>query len=321
MKYSKYLSSKHWEETRLKKLEETDKCEVCGSKKQIQVHHLTYERVGAELMEDLRVLCNKCHFLEHKNKLTKMSRKKIEKGKVDLKATALDLGGFIFLQFKTSQPLFDLKPADITRVIFLATFMNYDGYLSSGWHKMTMDEAYERCRMSKMRFKEFFNTVSEKGIFTVDEIGIKVSDKYFSKGHANLSSKYTRIYTYTIRDLYEMEYVFSHKRLGMYFQLIPYVHRQSNILCANPEEHFENIKKFKIRDLQRIFGTSLRATEDFLNAALSAQLDNGAPILSFNRKSWDEICFNPDVFYGGNFSEGGGRDFMIENMKIMADSH
>lgn len=34
---------------------------ACGTSKGIQVHHLTYERLGNELMDDLRILCYTHH--------------------------------------------------------------------------------------------------------------------------------------------------------------------------------------------------------------------------------------------------------------------
>jgi 5-methylcytosine-specific restriction endonuclease McrA len=40
------------------------KCERCGDKA-VQVHHLTYERVGYELPGDLMAVCLSCHGKEH----------------------------------------------------------------------------------------------------------------------------------------------------------------------------------------------------------------------------------------------------------------
>jgi 5-methylcytosine-specific restriction endonuclease McrA len=44
-------------------------CQECGINRYqagvLEVHHLTYDRLGAELDEDLRVLCRKCHYDVH----------------------------------------------------------------------------------------------------------------------------------------------------------------------------------------------------------------------------------------------------------------
>lgn len=49
-------------------------CETCKSKRNIQVHHLTYERFGGdELPEDLQILCSKHHREVHGIKNVKKS--------------------------------------------------------------------------------------------------------------------------------------------------------------------------------------------------------------------------------------------------------
>jgi hypothetical protein len=41
-------------------------CGACPSRVALQLHHKTYKRLGAELVEDLEWLCNKCHKEAHK---------------------------------------------------------------------------------------------------------------------------------------------------------------------------------------------------------------------------------------------------------------
>ena len=56
--YSSYLQSDEWQRKRTRVLQQRGaKCEVCGIKHRLQVHHLTYERLGSELLSDLKVLC------------------------------------------------------------------------------------------------------------------------------------------------------------------------------------------------------------------------------------------------------------------------
>lgn len=64
--YQKYLRSDHWLELRSAKLESADwKCEKCKRKSNLQVHHISYVRLGKELLSDLMVLCERCHEKEH----------------------------------------------------------------------------------------------------------------------------------------------------------------------------------------------------------------------------------------------------------------
>lgn len=63
MVYQEYLQGSHWQEVKDRALNFYGrKCAECGvTEGQLDVHHLTYERLGCEHIEDLIVLCRKCH--------------------------------------------------------------------------------------------------------------------------------------------------------------------------------------------------------------------------------------------------------------------
>jgi 5-methylcytosine-specific restriction endonuclease McrA len=77
--YDKYLETAHWQEFRKLILERQfqrlgrNECERCpprknsedGSGVELHVHHLTYERLGRELIEDVQIICRECHDREH----------------------------------------------------------------------------------------------------------------------------------------------------------------------------------------------------------------------------------------------------------------
>jgi hypothetical protein len=65
--YQAYLRTPHWQETRKCILERDGyQCRDCGaSQVQLDVHHLTYERLGHEEDEDLVTLCHACHEARH----------------------------------------------------------------------------------------------------------------------------------------------------------------------------------------------------------------------------------------------------------------
>jgi len=64
-----YLRSDHWQEVRRKKLKQAGyKCEACGQKVKLDIHHLTYERLGKERLSDLQALCRSCHVKAEKRK-------------------------------------------------------------------------------------------------------------------------------------------------------------------------------------------------------------------------------------------------------------
>lgn len=60
--YREYINSDKWREKRNKIIRRAGAvCEMCGSHRNIQVHHLSYDRLGFEHDNDLLCVCRKCH--------------------------------------------------------------------------------------------------------------------------------------------------------------------------------------------------------------------------------------------------------------------
>lgn len=60
--YEQYLQSPGWRITRNHALRRARyQCERCQSKRNLRVHHKTYERLGHEWDQDLEVVCEACH--------------------------------------------------------------------------------------------------------------------------------------------------------------------------------------------------------------------------------------------------------------------
>lgn len=68
-RYLRYMGSKTWATRRARYFRtHARQCRACGAKppEHIQLHHLTYERLGAERNMDLCALCQSCHQAVHK---------------------------------------------------------------------------------------------------------------------------------------------------------------------------------------------------------------------------------------------------------------
>ncbi len=60
--YHAYIRSETWREKRREVIRRARGiCERCGRWPVINVHHLTYARLGNELPEDLLGVCSRCH--------------------------------------------------------------------------------------------------------------------------------------------------------------------------------------------------------------------------------------------------------------------
>lgn len=59
--YKAYIHSKAWQTKRRMMFALYDCCALCGSKENLQVHHLHYDTLGKETAKDLAVVCLTCH--------------------------------------------------------------------------------------------------------------------------------------------------------------------------------------------------------------------------------------------------------------------
>ena len=69
IKYNKYLSSNWWKSLRSRRLSSNNRCEICGNRNYLQIHHYNYEHKYAgdpkKAIKHTKVLCNSCHKAFH----------------------------------------------------------------------------------------------------------------------------------------------------------------------------------------------------------------------------------------------------------------
>jgi hypothetical protein len=63
--YKTYLKSEHWKNLRELKIKNKEKCELCGEKNKLNVHHMEYRNLLDVTQYCLRTLCEKCHKTIH----------------------------------------------------------------------------------------------------------------------------------------------------------------------------------------------------------------------------------------------------------------
>ncbi len=62
VQYEEYMKTDAWNNKRMERIKmDGYKCQLCGSAKNLCVHHITYDRIGCEKMDDLITVCKKCH--------------------------------------------------------------------------------------------------------------------------------------------------------------------------------------------------------------------------------------------------------------------
>lgn len=65
-RYEEHINSDKWKAIRRKVLARCrNVCEGCGERTAVHVHHLTYKRLGNEMLFDLAAVCKQCHEAIH----------------------------------------------------------------------------------------------------------------------------------------------------------------------------------------------------------------------------------------------------------------
>lgn len=229
-------------------------------------------------------------------------------------------GKFIWNVYKLSQKSFlEMKSSTITRLMYLATYICYDGYISDKKNiPLDKREIFTIMNLSEREFCYFYKNLTENNVIYEIDRKIFINEALFKKGElspkdlATLSQneKYvTRIYINGVRDLYSKATVRSHKSLSYLFQILPYVNRDYNIVCHNPLEtdlskinkmnlgEFCEIIEYDKKNISRLCKALFEPTftvDKELKTAMRYVTDK-----SLNKNSYS-MFINPRVYYAGN---------------------
>lgn len=220
-------------------------------------------------------------------------------------------GRFYFWKFLTDDlQKIDLPPADITRLVFLNTYLGYDGYLMRNERTpMKKSDLPKLLNVSRSTAKYFWRSVSRYYITEKDGKLYPNAD-VIKRGQLRNDGewvKYKRMYFNGIRTLYNSVPISQHKILGYLFLLLPYINVQYNFLCWNPlERELEYIKPMTLKEFcdetgfdyghrNRLLAVYDKVVFDVDGSRQKFCNFIGNPI----RKDEMQIFVNPNILYNG----------------------
>lgn len=207
-------------------------------------------------------------------------------------------GGFVFFMFRYNKPIFDNLPQEyIFKLFLIATYLDYENNLT-----INKKDMMELIGLNRNSFGLFFNKLKDTNILLVEGKSLKINNSIFSKGALNKNIKqyndFTRVYINPLKYLYNNYPIIKHSQIGSLLKLIPYTHRESNILCRNQIEELSGIDIMNKKDLESILNYHKNGIRNLLNCLKEVLLDNDEPVLQLINKN---IVINPRVYYGGSF--------------------
>ena len=178
-----------------------------------------------------------------------------------------EYGNFVWGKYQVSQPYVEqLSGATITRLMFLATYMDYDGALvgdnyggkGNARDYLTKIDIQKLLRLQDKTFARFWSELQDNQLIYEINDKVYLSQEMFARGRVNkkalsvMADKdyyITRLYSNAIRDIYTKSKTTTHTALSYIFRMIPFVNRKYNVLCFNPlEEDFSKIKYMTVGD-------------------------------------------------------------------------
>lgn len=184
-------------------------------------------------------------------------QKKEVKRKQAAKKEQEDQGGFIWMRYEVGK--IDKshwnRRADLTRLIMLATYLNYDNVLTYNKQPMTKVKMMEILKLPQRTFFRFFeNEVKLQNILQGQDGSYSINKKFAYKGRLDVQETgNTRVYIDYMRKLYNKTQPKEHYKISYLFLLLPYVNIKYNIICSNPLETDESmvdpLSDYKIREI------------------------------------------------------------------------
>lgn len=221
------------------------------------------------------------------------------------------LGKFFLSTCRGNQ--FDgLSPQDTARLIYIASFMGYDGVLMLNEHRsMKIEDLEQVLNLSKSTFLRLWNKVKGRFVFENEDGTLVVKDCFFRGKQKTVKERLTKVFIQQIQALYRNTPVSKHRYLGYIFQLLSYINVQYNVLCYNPlEADLGQVSLMTIKDFCRIIGYNesqmSRLTKVYSDIVFqcNGELRRFCAFVDCGRQTDDRfVIVNPRVFYAGDCFE------------------
>ena len=99
-----------------------------------------------------------------------------------------------------------MRPKTAARLMYLATYLSYDGVLRSTQRtKMTKKRMAELLGLKRKTFDRFFSEVTDAGMLIKTDDGYTMNHDYFVRGKVERAdnTRFTRVFIKSMRALYE----------------------------------------------------------------------------------------------------------------------
>jgi len=217
-------------------------------------------------------------------------------------------GGFTFL--KISDFLSQVDPATVGRIAYLSTFLGFNHQLLYKERDVPIrkEDLPKILNVTRPTAADFYKKcISKNLLIDRDSNGLFINTMFF-RGKSD-GEDITRLYRGTVQDLYQRLNSKEHKHFGYAIQIIPYINREWNIICENPnEEKTKNIRPLTTADICEKLnmgqGHTERLTDALTSPIFEYEGEEQQLCVSVSKKTsrgkQNVLYVNPNLIYAGS---------------------
>lgn len=228
-------------------------------------------------------------------------------------------GNFTFCRYISSAPFWaDMSNADLVRLFYLSTCMLYkrDTLYYSNGRQLMADSLPEVLQTSESTCRRFLAAMEQQGYLQIEDGAVIMNTEYFARQSIRYwrgdERSFIRVYHNAYRCLYRQLENRQRGQLAYLIRMIPYLHEERNIVCANTFAHDANrITPLDDKRICEAVEYNPNQSARLMKDLQALHLENGQPAFIYNA---EQRCFivHPALFYEGDAQGAVLRD-MNEN--------
>ena len=228
-------------------------------------------------------------------------------------------GNFTFFRYTHSAPFWaDMSNADLVRLFYLSTCMLYkcDTLYYSNGRQLTADSLPEVLQTSESTCRRFLAAMEQQGYLQIEDGAVIMNTEYFARQSIRYwisdDRSFIRVYHNAYRCLYRQLENRQRGQLAYLIRMIPYLHEERNIVCANTFAHdADRITPLDDKRICEAVEYNPNQSARLMKDLQALHLENGQPAFIYNA---EQRCFivHPALFYEGDAQGAVLRD-MNEN--------
>lgn len=200
----------------------------------------------------------------------------------------------------------DFEENYIVRFMCLCTYLNYENKLvigdTKGQRKIKEKDLGEILKLKERETIATKQYLLKNKLIEIDKYGvISVNKEYSIKGQIKCNSDVTRVFENGFRKLYEWVSPRQHKLLFIFVKALPYLSKEFNILCENPEESDASlIRPIKFSTLGEKIGLDGKQSRNLKGKLFKLRINDKKVIAEWADDNYKKIVINPAIFWKAN---------------------